>query len=459
MKPCKMEEHKNIDRLFQEKFKDFEVFPEPVVWRNIENHLLKKKKRRILPLWLRAGSAAAILIGIALVGFRYFNQSESSINSSKISNDRGETIENNRIIADEGKDVIVPETNKSSIQKPTNTVPQIGRTNAIASQQIQKTVTKEHSIVPQERIVTPSNSIADLQVKSKRASTLQQLNEENNADTMNEKGGETMSDLKIKANIMDAVLAQSDNEKSAVDIEKSAPMSKWSIGSNVAPVFYNSMGQGSPIDPDLASNDKSANTGISYGIKVNYKLTNKLTLQSGLNTVELGYETRNAAVLLSSSLANTFNANIYSELNGVGIDIVSTQQQNSETFSQRSMFDNAGKIDQSFNYIEIPLEAKYALIQNKLGVNLVGGFSTYMLYQNNISVTSFGKTTSLGEASNINTVNFSGNIGLDLNVSLSKKLFFNTSPMLKYQFNTFSEDSGGFKPYFLGIYAGLNFRF
>ena len=137
----------------------------------------------------------------------------------------------------------------------------------------------------------------------------------------------------------------------------------------------------------------------------------------------------------------------------------STAFQRSETYSQRSPFDSNGSLDQSYSYVEVPLEAKYALVQKKLGVNLVGGVSTYFLYDNNVSITSFGKKTSLGEASNLNNMNFSGNVGLDLNYNLSPNLFLNASPMLKYQLNTFSEDSGGFKPYFFGVYGGLNFRF
>jgi len=31
--------------------------------------------------------------------------------------------------------------------------------------------------------------------------------------------------------------------------------------------------------------------------------------------------------------------------------------------------------------------------------------------------------------------------------------------MFKYQLNTFSKNDGGFKPYYLGVYTGLNFRF
>lgn len=60
-----MNEKKNIERLFQEKFKDFEATPSPEVWDNIEAKLKEKKKRRVIPLWLRLSGVAAIL----LIGF------------------------------------------------------------------------------------------------------------------------------------------------------------------------------------------------------------------------------------------------------------------------------------------------------------------------------------------------------------------------------------------------------
>lgn len=61
-----MKERKNIDRLFQEKFKDFEMHPDEQVWKNIEAALQKKKKRRVIPIWWyrTAGVAALLLIGL-----------------------------------------------------------------------------------------------------------------------------------------------------------------------------------------------------------------------------------------------------------------------------------------------------------------------------------------------------------------------------------------------------------
>jgi len=58
-----MKESKNLDRLFQEKFRDFEQVPPAAVWSNIEAELeAKKKDKRFLWLWI--GSIAA---GLALL--------------------------------------------------------------------------------------------------------------------------------------------------------------------------------------------------------------------------------------------------------------------------------------------------------------------------------------------------------------------------------------------------------
>ncbi|WP_264520083.1 hypothetical protein [Flavobacterium sp. N1994] len=57
-----MSERKNIDRLFQEKFKDFEANPSEEVWANIEAKLDEKKRRRVIPFWWKLSGVAAILL-------------------------------------------------------------------------------------------------------------------------------------------------------------------------------------------------------------------------------------------------------------------------------------------------------------------------------------------------------------------------------------------------------------
>ena len=73
-----MGEKKHIDRLFQERFKDFEVQPDDAVWSNIEAKLNeKKKKRRVIPIWWRYAGVAALLLLAFTIGAYLFDRDNS----------------------------------------------------------------------------------------------------------------------------------------------------------------------------------------------------------------------------------------------------------------------------------------------------------------------------------------------------------------------------------------------
>jgi len=74
-----MNEEKTIDRLFQEKFKDFEATPNDVVWDRISQSLpKKKKKRRVIALWWQIGGVAAVIALLLTAGISLFNSSNDS---------------------------------------------------------------------------------------------------------------------------------------------------------------------------------------------------------------------------------------------------------------------------------------------------------------------------------------------------------------------------------------------
>ena len=70
-----MSDKKHIDRLFQEKFKDFEAKPNANVWAGIQSKMEqpKEKSKTILPLWLRFAGIAAVLVILFTVGNLVFN--------------------------------------------------------------------------------------------------------------------------------------------------------------------------------------------------------------------------------------------------------------------------------------------------------------------------------------------------------------------------------------------------
>jgi len=466
-----MGDKKNIERLFQEKFKDYEVSPEAHVWKDIEQKLVKKRKRRVVPLWMRFAGAAAILIVFISVGSWFYNNNDTkketpnTITNTDISDknkgnnsDKEEQLldkkkSNNPFDKIQTKETLITTTNESD--------PQNSTTSNVSSkdERIQKTFKNKTKDIDVEMTVGQQKIVKQTQVKAKNTSkTIEQQEEIEQIDlALTDVEEQSKSQ---KKDITEEVLRQESIEELLVTNTK-----KWSIGSTTGPVYMNSL-EGSPIDPSLANNSKSSKSSLSYGLKVNYKLSDKFSLQSGIQNIDLAYSTKNVTVVVTSSLLGQSNTNINFNIKGASAQVLSNNihiSQASEVsqipFRKRSPFDSSGSLEQNLRYIEVPLEAKYALVQKKLEINLVGGFSTYFLYDNEVSINSFDKKTSLGEASNVNDLNFSGNFGIDLNYNISPNLFINTSPMLKYQLNTYSENSGGFKPYFFGIYAGLNFRF
>jgi hypothetical protein len=456
-----MNERKNIDRLFQEKFKDFEDFPHANVWKNIEKQISKKKKRRILPLWLRLAGAAAILLLVISSGLWIFNSSDKDQIVPKEIIITDSDNKNDLLNENDSKDKIVNEVNLSTAKKSQEQNLISKSTKEKDQISVVKSQTRDRNNKNQETANTKSQKVANNAVVAtnitQEEDSKNKVNKFSNLQT-SEAGIalEEASDVKEPSkNDIQTALDKTNIEEKNVENKET----KWSIGSTIAPVYYNTLSNGSPIDGSLSDNDKTSNGSVSYGLKVNYKLNDKLSFQSGINTLELGYTTENVATLLSSSLLENSSTNINTNIEGVSLAVISTERQNSDSSIQRSSIDDSGTLDQTLGYVEIPMELKYNISQKKLGVNVLGGFSTYFLYRNQVSFTSFGKTTTLGEASNINSLNFSGNLGLDFDYNISKKLYINISPVFKYQFNTFSRSSGGFQPYYLGIYSGLNFRF
>ena len=116
-------------------------------------------------------------------------------------------------------------------------------------------------------------------------------------------------------------------------------------------------------------------------------------------------------------------------------------------------------LNQKTGYIEVPVEVSYKLLDKKFGIQVITGFSSLFLNENEVSVISSGLTTVVGEANNLNKVHFSTNIGLGFKYSFWKSFEANFEPTFKYQLNTYNANSGGFKPYLIGLYSGISFKF
>lgn len=553
-----MGDKKNIDRLFQEKFKDFEIPPDDSLWSRIESELDAKsnKNKEAIPLWWKLGGIAATLALLFTIGYNSLKSDNSSNINNPVTNvetedpsDSGTRSITNDRINSAGDDTLVTEkedsngskrdkndrqeltltesfvnnnandkiSNKSEgHEKINHTNPgqnnstdhktDAGTTNGNSNQErssLAHTSTQQNEdpedpetfsnnqdkevkyplendqIAEKDGISFPDNP-EDRIAENKDKETLNDGNtnpeRSSAANTGNIRQNDPTEDPATFNNDEDKE-ALNDGKKSLIEVAEeqgkeeeilvaNAEENRWSINPNVAPVYYNSIGGGSPIDTQFSDNSKSGDINMSYGINIAYQVNEKLSVRSGVNKVNYGYNTQD--VKFTSSTQGEAMHNVNYSAKSSNIKVSDNNSNVLDSSAEINAFVNVtsasgvnvfeGAMNQSFAYLEVPLELKYRITDSKFGVNLIGGVSSLFLTDNQIILESKDLVTEMGEANNVNDVNFSTNVGIGFDYKFTKSLQFSVEPMFKYQLNAFSND-GGFKPYSLGIYTGLNFKF
>ena len=524
-----MSERKNIDQLFQEKFKNFEANPSDEIWRNIEARLDEKKRRRIIPFWWKlSGVASVLLIGLLILKSYYYPEikKESSVanenhpqqtktngikkeldfkdkievensvateqNSNKIKkvniNVKNKTLENKGVVSN-GDDYVSDTRkfkNNNTLQEKNINKKIIHASHTTLAQRNPKSygVLKNKSIlVENKRKSVYEKSPSQI---SKTTNDTQLITEnETKQDNLDIKNisfdslkGSSISKMVTKENvkkIIDSVPKNSVNSNALEELlnEKESKLkqeskgNRWQLTSNVAPIFLGSISNGSPIDSTLSKNSKSYNTNVGFGIGISYAVNKKLSVRTGLNKMNMSYDTKN--ILFFTGIQAKMLANVSPTSSSAMIQIHSNSSNNSTSntpsesgllaFENSFIHENSGYLNQQIGYLEMPVEMTYKLLDNRFGVKLIGGFSTLFLQDNRLTIVSENRNTLLGEANNLNNIHFSTNLGLGIKYGFMKSFEFNIEPTLKYQLNTFTSNAGNFKPYIIGIYSGVSYKF
>jgi hypothetical protein len=536
-----MKEKKQIDKLFQEHFRNFEATPPPEAWANIKAQLQEKKEdRKVIPLWWKLGGVAALLALLLTIGNTVFDTTDNGTQlteentSTPVDNTKDKTppvFTNNDVVDseianendselvgleetdqevisnDKSKDAIlnrkktventVANENVSDKKKQTSTKDLILKNKAVNAVGIEKEAISEVGTSNSNKsdnktsVNKEADKIATKDVVSKTASKVQ--NTEIISDPLIKKGTDVFSDpskekegiaVEIdatdkteKTNPADVTEATAENKKSIFDaieeskteeavVKNTVPDRRWEVSPNVGPVYYSSFGNGSSIDPSFADNSKSGDVNLSYGAAVSYAITEKLSVRTGINNVNLSYTTGGLELgtgPVSSALKSIDYGGRQNVTTAVDKGTLQNPIGNPDGSPFSGLIPKAGGsdafINQSITYYEVPMELKYALVNNKFGVNMIGGFSTLFLGNNEVSVNAGDFSSVLGAANNLNSLSFTTNIGLGFDYKFSKKLKFNIEPMFKYQLNPYSDTSVDFNPFYMGVYTGLSFKF
>ncbi|GGI56340.1 outer membrane beta-barrel protein [Winogradskyella haliclonae] len=503
-----MSDKKHIDRIFQEKFKDFDVMPNDAVWEGIEARLEKKKKKqRIIPIWWQLGGVAAAIVLMFTVGNMLINNNPDTPIIVDIDKQQVEDTTKNNIdnASQKGSTQIASEdiidsnennesstvneeekTSQKQLYKSNNKEDVVAYQNSTSEKSKENTtnlISKNNNKNTIETIVASTNSTKSITTDNLQIKSESEINEIINSST---KSATTVAstekeDGKAGEDKVSKILKEKETkEEKGQDIEEAIAEAKkineeeekelrrWSISPNVAPVYFNSLGQGSSIDAQFNDNNTSSDISMSYGVKGSYAVNNRLKVTAGINKVSFNNTTNDVIALsdnaFSSRASNSSNGNLENvklsnSVNHASLMLLSRSSISNNTVSEAINTLQTGNLEQRFGFIEIPLEVEYRLVDKKLGVNLSGGFSTLLLNENEIFADVNGQSTQIGEANNLRDTSFSANFGVGVDYSLTDKININLEPKFKYQINTFNNTSGDFRPFFIGVYTGLSFKF
>lgn len=497
-----MIEKKNIDRLFQEKFKNFEAHPSDAVWNSILAAQKQKDDRKVIPLWWKLGGIAAglaILLTIGLFSIDDPSNSSPSIVDQKIVpvnsevDDQFDVSPSNgnetrqKVLLTENNDNVSKNQDEPSIQSPSTTystpnsasksIAVIGKgnnqnktsstqrgeiSNAVAMKTSKEVITTSESnskkdtedFVPLTPSLTSNQEvIAENVVQSKETNDQTEFPKTAiSSDQSLTKGKDLVEEAKK--------IALGDEESVVVNVKKSSS-DRWNVGAVAAPVYYGDFG-GSGLDPRFKDNDKSGDVNLSYGVQVSYAVSPRLKVRGGVSNVDLSYTTNDIS-FATNNLSRTTQSKTFAQ-NARSLNIADGISKNSAAFEDIPSGGSIerrtnGTIEQRLKYVEVPLEAVYTLSDKRIGVAIIGGMSTLLLNNDEVFIQGEGGSQSLGSSSSVKDVSFTTNIGVGLDYKITDKLKFNLEPALKYQINGYENSAGDFKPYYLGVYSGVSFKF
>src|SRR5690606_3891618 len=297
---------------------DFEATPPDHSWERIQESLNKKSNnRKVIPLWWKIAGAAALLAGILWTGNLVFSPVSPSAtqgitgtkasDSTTVGNLPQESVVNND--ANENQHTTPSNTQRNTELELNNEqdhplAPSTDRTQVASKDESESNTpgkTNQSSVKKKDvNTIEPSKNEAIAQVNQTQGSPIQE--DRNNPTTkdqtsMEQKtviGNTTIDEDQIlaqnnpkakdtlnnadKPSLLDAIdeMEKETQEALAINDQNQKDL-RWSVQPNVAPVYYNTLSEGSPLSQQFAENAKQGDVTISFGVNIAYQISKRLS--------------------------------------------------------------------------------------------------------------------------------------------------------------------------------------
>lgn len=450
----------NIDRIFREGLKNFEVAPPSEVWEGVLQARTHKKKG-VLPIFRYAAASVAMLL---VVGSLY-----TIINKPNLQKDTPQTVQSiTSTIKDDIKPVEKVVQENIDVEKP-----------VIAETQI--------NIVKPESVDVSSDKVLQTREPVNIGNVANILLLAENYFPIESKDLHSFVDG--KSIILNSKVANSDKGFPVIYDFANEPIDQkieniggWSFGAKFSPLYTSrNVTMTMPGNfKDMYDNVEEGIIAFSGGLNFKYKSANRISVHVGLFYSRMGQKITDLvaydvpAYIVSTlpvkgpnriMLNSSFGPVVVPETSLYVEDITVARVENkysSDYFDPVKLglegFDT--EISQNFEYIEIPLLLSYKVIDRVIDFQLLGGVSTNLLVGNNVFAEFDGQRINLGKTDDIYKFNYSSVIGFGIEYGFSDQLSFSIEPTFKYYLNSFSSGTRlHVHPFSIGLFSGISYKF
>ena len=455
-----LRDEKNIDRLFKDKLLAHEEEMPAFVWSNVSDALDKKGHAKKMHFW-RAVAASVVVFISFTIGYYY----------------TGILPEKNHLSAQQIEEIeqvqLMDENLNNSIKELVANVK--GNSSLKNYKQNISTAKQDATDNSMNQTIRSKNAMIVLSVvneKSKLPENFIQNTYKKHNFIENENQPEEA--ILLKSSMMEAnVYAQTDTYKPVnLDFAK-VKTDSWIVGGYFSPVYSyrvseiinpaNDLKSLMEYDASTANKDsydefEKGTFSIASGLSVEYMNKNRWGIQSGIYLATLGQVTENVSDAVVQDMQN-LNAVFSTSAGNIQVNKGQASSLNSNSPIDLAD-DKSSDLLQNFEYLEVPLNIKYKLIDDRFSMNVLAGLSTNILMKNRAYIQNDKTKYEIGRTENINQFIYSSNVGVGMQYGLTKNISMNVEPVFKYSLVSLNKDYPiNYRPYYVTVFTGLTYKF
>ena len=454
-----------LDELFRSKLDDFEQVPPSYVWMKIQEKQNEGKRKRMAYALRMGGIAAALLLAFLL----------------------GWQLQEHRDLLKESPVVAEKEQQEDQVREQKQ--PKEGESSAVAVQESATSEKKPPSLAEKKAMAKAGNKPeiqgpAKVPVSHRSPAFLAMANVKiETPDVIRELKSKRANDEENELNLTeeDRKIIEMNKRYHGVTPDAKAEKS-WSIGAQVSPAYsVNQRSYDAAYASNMSGPGEKQSLSLGGGISFRYEAGKRWSIQSGLQYNRLNQSSgssvsRENAMFGPSNdqLGYTYyNNKVHREptgqmvMNGsagvIEIERLPSSVRVSaslESTEKNQMLLTSDDFEQRFEYIEVPLFVRYKLVDKTWNMHMLGGFSANMLVGNEVFINGGDGRSYVGKTKDMSRMNYSTSIGFGMGYRLTDKIQLNIEPQLKYYLRSLSDNPDvHFKPYSIGVYTGVSYRF